>query len=205
MRALLLIDVQKDFLPGGSLAVAEGDQIVPIINACLRKFDLVVATKDWHPPKHESFASQHHGYAVGQQIDLHGLPQILWPDHCIQQTKGSEFSDDLQTSAIDHVAYKGDDPQVDSYSGFFDNDRRHATGLHDWLQAKGVAELYLAGLATDYCVKYTALDAIDLGYRVWLIVDACRGVDLSPGDVNAALEEMKAHGVTLIQSADIAP
>ncbi|EAQ76976.1 bifunctional nicotinamidase/pyrazinamidase [Blastopirellula marina] len=204
MRALLLIDVQNDFLPGGSLAVAEGDQIIPIINACLRKFDLVVATKDWHPPEHESFASQHVGHAVGQQIDLHGLPQILWPDHCVQHSRGSEFSDDLQTAAIDHVIYKGDDPQIDSYSGFFDNDRRHATGLHAWLQAKGVTELYIAGLATDYCIKYTALDAIDLGYRVQLIVDACRGVDLSPGDVNAALKEMEAHGVKLIQSADIA-
>ncbi|PQO45780.1 bifunctional nicotinamidase/pyrazinamidase [Blastopirellula marina] len=203
MRALLLVDVQNDFLPGGSLAVTDGDKIVPVVNEVLEKFDLVVATKDWHPDDHKSFASQHFGRDVGEQIDLHGLSQVLWPDHCVQQTAGSEFSSDLDAAAIDHVIYKGDDSHVDSYSGFFDNGRRHATGLHDWLQAKGVTELFIAGLATDYCVKFTALDAIELGYRVSLITDACRGVDLNPGDVDAAIKQMEASGVVMIKSEDI--
>lgn len=203
MRALLLVDVQNDFLPGGSLAVAEGDQIVPVINDCIDRFDVVVATKDWHPAEHESFASQHFGSEVGDQVDLHGLPQILWPDHCVQHSAGSEFAAELDAAAIDHVIYKGDDPQVDSYSGFFDNDRRHATGLHAWLQAKGVTAVYVAGLATDYCVKFTALDAIDLGYQVYLITDACRGVNLQSGDVTAALKQMEASGVVLVNSTEI--
>ncbi|TWT29983.1 bifunctional nicotinamidase/pyrazinamidase [Blastopirellula retiformator] len=203
MRALLLVDVQNDFLPGGSLAVPEGDQIIPVISDCIDRFDVVVATKDWHPAEHESFASQHFGQAIGDQIDLHGLPQILWPDHCVQHSAGSEFAENLDAAAIDHVIYKGDDPQVDSYSGFFDNDRRHATGLHAWLLAKGVTAVYVAGLATDYCVKFTALDAIDLGYQVYLITDACRGVNLQPGDVTAALKQMEASGVVLVNSTDI--
>ncbi|MCC9609228.1 bifunctional nicotinamidase/pyrazinamidase [Blastopirellula sp. JC732] len=203
MRALLLVDVQNDFLPGGSLAVADGDQIVPVINEVMGKFDLVVATKDWHPAEHESFASQHEDHEIGHEIDLHGLPQILWPDHCVQQSEGSEFPPELDAATIDHVIYKGDNPQVDSYSGFFDNDRRHDTGLNAWLQGKKVTDVYIAGLATDYCVKSTALDAIALGYRVYLIADACRGVDLQPGDVTAAIEQMEASGVVLVNSKEI--
>lgn len=201
MNALLLIDIQNDFLPGGALAVPEGDQIVPVVNAIQPRFDLVVATQDWHPADHGSFARQHADRAVGEVIDLHGLPQILWPAHCVQETQGADFPPALDRSRWARIFQKGTDGEIDSYSGFYDNGHRKATGLGDYLRAQGVTEVYLAGLATDYCVKFTALDARQLGFRTHLIADACRGVNLQAGDVERAIAEMEAAGVEITRSA----
>ncbi len=202
MKALVMVDVQNDFCPGGALPVAEGDQVIPVINELQKRFDLVVATQDWHPPDHLSFAANH-DKAPGEIIDLNGSPQILWPVHCVQGSPGAEFVAGLETSRIQEVFRKGTDKQVDSYSGFFDNDHRHATGLGDYLKAQGVDEIYIAGLATDYCVKFSALDARRLGLKTSVVVDACRGVELQPGDVQRALEEMQQAGVQIVRSGDV--
>jgi len=203
MNALILVDIQNDFLPGGALAVEDGDAILPVANRILPRFDLVVATKGWHPAGHLSFASSHPGKSVGDVIELQGLPQVLWPDHCVQGTDGAEFAGELDVDRIDRVFEKGTDRQVDSYSGFFDNDRRHATGLGDFLRERGVSDVYIMGLATDYCVKFTALDAADLGFATHLILDGCRGVELQSGDIDRAVQEMKAAGVKVIASDDV--
>src|SRR3954471_16624788 len=202
MNALILVDIQNDFLPGGALAVPEGDAVIPIANQLQEsgRFDLIIATQDWHPADHGSFAANHAGRAVGDVIDLNGLPQILWPVHCVQETHGAAFADGLATMKIERVFTKGTDPAIDSYSGFFDNGHRKSTGLGDYLRARGVTDVYVSGLATDYCVKFTALDARQLGFITWLIEDASRGVNLKPGDVGRAVEEMRAAGVVVIDS-----
>jgi nicotinamidase/pyrazinamidase len=197
MNALILVDIQNDFVPGGVLAVPEGDRIVPIVNRLQDRFELIVATQDWHPADHGSFAANHIGKNPGDVIELNGLPQILWPVHCVQGSKGAEFAPGLHRERWDRVFVKGADAGVDSYSGFFDNGHRQATGLGDYLREKGVTDVYVAGLATDYCVKFTALDALELGFRTHLIEDACRGVNLHPGDVQKAIEEMKTAGVQI--------
>jgi nicotinamidase/pyrazinamidase len=199
-EALILIDIQNDFCPGGALAVPDGDAVIPVANAVMPAFSLVIATQDFHPPEHLSFASNHEGREVYEGIDLDGLPQVLWPDHCVQGTPGVELHEDLHVELIQRVVQKGTDPNIDSYSGFFDNGRRKATGLDNILKIEGVSDLYLMGLATDYCVKWTALDAVRLGYRVHLIVDGCRGVGLSPGDVEMALKELRDKGVEQLTS-----
>ncbi len=155
----------------------------------------MVATRDFHPPGHESFASAHEGRSVGETIVLHGLEQVLWPDHCVQGTSGSELVAALDEGRIDAVFEKGTDPEVDSYSGFFDNARRHDTGLDAWLRVRDVAEVFIAGLATDYCVAATALDAASLGYETTVVVDGCRGVELAVGDVDRAVDRMRRGGV----------
>ncbi|RMG03373.1 MAG: bifunctional nicotinamidase/pyrazinamidase [Planctomycetota bacterium] len=203
MRALILVDIQNDFCPGGALPVPEGDQIVPLVNRLQPCFDLVVATQDWHPADHGSFVTQHPGKKVGDVVELGGLPQILWPPHCIQHTKGAEFHPALGTQAVVRVFQKGIDRDIDSYSGFFDNGRRRATGLDTFLREQKVDELYVCGLATDYCVKFTALDAVELGWSTFVIADASRGVDLQPGDVKAALDEMRARGISIVRAWDI--
>lgn len=203
MEALLLVDLQNDFLPGGALGVLEGDQVIPVANRVQEYFDIVIATADWHPPGHGSFASSHPGCKAGDVIELSGMPQVLWPDHCVQHTEGAEFSPHLNTGKIDKVIYKGMDPEIDSYSGFFDNGRQKATGLETYLRDQKVDTVYVMGLATDYCVKYTALDAVSLGYRTWLIEDGCRGVEVAEGDVERALAEMKAAGVRVVKSGDL--
>lgn len=203
-RALLLVDIQNDFMPGGALAVPDGDAVVPVANALIPKFDLVVATRDFHPPGHESFASQHEGKAPGEIIELHGLEQVLWPDHCVQGTPGSELVDALDTDAITAVFPKGTDPSVDSYSGFFDNGQRHDTGLGDWLKERDVESVWVLGVATDYCVKFTALDAAKLGFRTFLVEDGVRGVNLQEGDDARAIEAMKAAGV-LVTTSEAVP
>jgi nicotinamidase/pyrazinamidase len=197
MKTLLLIDIQNDFLPGGALAVAQGDEVVPRANVLAAQYRLVVATQDWHPAGHKSFASEHPGRRVGDVIDLGGVAQTLWPDHCVQGTHGAKFAAQLNASRIEHVIQKGTDLAIDSYSGFFDNARRKATGLEAYLRARGVEEIHLAGLATDYCVKFTALDGVELGFRVTLLSDAVRGVELAPGDGDRAIEEMRAAGVVI--------
>ena len=196
MKALILVDIQNDFCPGGALPVKEGDKIVPMVNKLQEKFDLIVATQDWHPKDHKSFASNH-GKKPGEVIDLNGLEQILWPDHCVQGSMGAEFVPGLRTEKIARIFQKGTDPEIDSYSGFYDNGHRKATGLGDYLKTKGVTEVYVVGLATDYCVKYTALDAVQVGFRTHVIKEATRGVNLKKGDVDRALEELKSHGVIM--------
>ena len=205
MRALILVDIQNDFLPGGALPVPEGDQVVPVANRLMQQFDLVVATQDWHPADHGSFASGHPGQNSGDVIELAGLPQILWPDHCVQDTPGAEFTAELQTGRIIRVFPKGTDRAIDSYSGFFDNAYRKATGLADFLKEKGATDIFVLGLATDYCVKFTALDARQLGFQTTLVQDGCGGVNLQPGDVSRALDEMRAAGVRIANSGDVVP
>jgi len=203
MNALILVDIQNDFLPGGALAVPSGDQIIPVVNRLQPRFDLVVATQDWHPTNHGSFAANHPGRTPGEIITLAGLPQILWPTHCVQETAGAEFAPTLDRKTWDRVFVKGTDLNIDSYSGFFDNGHRKATGLAEYLQDRGVTQVYVAGLATDYCVKFTALDAVAQGFQTYLISDACRGVNLQPGDVDRAIDEMKQAGIHIIDSGKI--
>jgi nicotinamidase/pyrazinamidase len=197
VNALILVDLQNDFMPGGALPVADGDKVVPLVNALQKRFDLVVAAQDWHPANHASFAAHHVGKKPGDLITLNGLPQILWPVHCVQNTPGAAFHPALDTKLIARVFQKGTDASVDSYSGFFDNGRRNATGLGEYLKERGVTDVHVCGLATDYCVRATALDAVSLGFRTHLIGDACRGVDLKPGDVARAIQEMQSAGVLL--------
>ncbi len=203
MRVLIIVDVQNDFCPGGALAVEGGGLVVPVINRILPAFDAVVATQDWHPLNHASFAANHAGRLPGEIIELNGLPQVLWPVHCVQESPGANFHPELDVSGLDAVFRKGQDPAVDSYSGFFDNGRLHATGLGEWLHARGATQLYLCGLATDYCVKWTALDARGLGFDSYVIADATRGVNLAPGDSELAFAEMQVAGVGVIQSANV--
>ncbi len=203
MKALLLIDLQIDFCPGGALEVPGGNEVVPIANDLMEKFDLVVATQDWHPANHGSFAANHLWRKPGQIIDLNGLPQVLWPIHCVQESFGAEFVPSLNTAGIHKIFHKGTDPTIDSYSGFFDNGHRKATGLGDYLKEQGVTEIYIMGLATDYCVKFSALDGAELGFKTHLIEDGCRGIDLEPGDIDKAKRAMQAVGVTILQSSDL--
>ena len=205
MRALVLVDLQYDFLPGGALQVAHGDDTLAVARRMIRRFDLVVATQDWHPRDHGSFAANHPGTQPYQVIDLHGLPQTLWPVHCVQGSRGAELHDSLDRGRITHVFRKGTDPTVDSYSGLYDNGRRKSTGMAEWLREHGVTELYVLGLATDYCVKFTALDARTDGFDVWLIEDGCRGVELASGDTDRAIAAMREAGITIVESGDIGP
>jgi nicotinamidase/pyrazinamidase len=183
MNALILVDIQNDFCPGGALAVKDGDEIVPVVNKLQKRFSLVVATKDWHPVDHSSFS--------------------IWPPHCVQESSGAEFVKELETNSIARVFLKGTDQLIDSYSGFFDNEHRRATGLGDYLKERGVTEIFIAGLATDYCVKFTALDAVMLGFKTSIVIDACRGVEVHPGDTLRAVKEMQAAGVQVINSSEL--
>ena len=201
-QALILVDIQNDFIPGGALAVPEGDRIVPIANRIMDRFDLVVATQDWHPANHGSFASQYPQRQVGEFIDLNGIRQILWPDHCVQHTSGAEFVDDLDMRRVEHVFQKGTDPGVDSYGGFFDNDHRIATGLDDFLKNARVADITVVGLATDYCVKATVLDALELAYRVSVVLEGVRGVEVQEGDSERAIEDMAVAGARMVHVTD---
>ena len=195
MNALILVDIQNDFLPGGALAVPDGDVVISAANHLMQYADIIVATQDWHPPDHGSFAANHPGRALFETIDLHGLPQTLWPVHCVEDTPGAAFAESLDVARIEKVFRKGTRAEIDSYSGFHDNGRRHSTGMADWLRGRGVNGVTICGLATDYCVKFTALDAIPEGFHTTLALDACRGVNLQPGDVERAIQEMKQRGV----------
>jgi len=201
MRALLIVDVQNDFLPGGSLEVPGGAAVISVINSLQDNFDLVVATQDWHPSDHGSFASNHEGKEPMEKTQLNGLEQILWPDHCIQESKGAEFPEDLETKKIEAIFRKGMDNGIDSYSGFYDNGHKKSTGLADFLKGRNVVDLYVTGLAGDICVNYTVLDALKEGFKTKLIIDATRPVDEQ--DFKEAVENMKAKGADIIQSEDI--
>jgi nicotinamidase/pyrazinamidase len=198
--ALILVDLQNDFLPGGALAVPDGDAVIPIANQVQQAFDLIVATQDWHPRDHGSFAANHPGKKIGDVVDLSGLPQILWPVHCVQNTRGAEFVAGLRTNRITMVFRKGTDPGIDSYSTFFDNAHRRSTRLADYLRGQGVREVAILGLATDYCVKFSVLDARELGFDVRVIEDGCRGVNLKPSDAADAIEEMRRAGAAIVTS-----
>lgn len=198
MKALILIDIQNDFLPGGALAVAAGDAIIPVCNAVQQHFELVVATQDWHPAGHKSFASSHNGKALFQTIDLNGLEQVLWPDHCVQGTPGADFSPLLEANKIETIFRKGTDPEIDSYSGFYDNGHRKSTGLAHYLKGKGITEVYVAGLAADYCVYFTAKDALAEGFETYIIEDATRAIRTE--GFEAAKKDFVQKGGRLIQS-----
>ncbi len=195
-RALIVIDVQNDFCPGGALAVAGGEQIVAGINAIMSDFDAVVLTQDWHPHQHSSFASSHSDAAPYSVINMPYGPQVLWPDHCIQGTQGSEFHADLHTQAADLIIRKGYNPAIDSYSAFFENDKTTPTGLEGYLRIRGITDLTMVGLATDFCVNFSAVDAANLGFDVTVREDLCRAIDMD-GSLAAARAGMQAAGVAL--------
>ena len=199
--ALILVDLQPDFLPGGPLGVPEGDTILPTVVALAGVFDTVVATQDWHPPDHGSFAANHEGHAPGEVIQLDGLDQILWPTHCVAGTPGAELLPQIRELPLAAVFRKGTDPRIDSYSGFFDNGRRASTGLDKWLEERDITDVAICGLALDYCVKFTALDAIDLGLQTTLIRDATRAVNLQPGDGERAVEAIREAGGEIVDSS----
>ena len=201
MNALILVDIQNDFVTEGALAVSEGETIIPLVNKLQQKFDLIVATQDWHPATHGSFAANHIGKKPGEQIDLDGLNQILWPVHCVQDSEGAAFVPELNLQKIAKVFTKGTDEKIDSYSGFFDNGHRKATGLGSYLKEKGVEEVYVVGLAADYCVKFTALDAHELGFKTTVFSDATKGVNLQKEDTEKAFEEMKSKGIEIVEGA----
>ena len=193
-QVLLVIDVQNDFCPGGALAVAGGDEVVPVINALMDRFAQVVLTQDWHPGGHSSFASSHPGCAPFATITMPYGAQTLWPDHCVQGTRGAALHPMLRTDRADLVIRKGFRPEIDSYSAFYENDRRTPTGLAGYLRERGLTRLVIAGLATDYCVYYSAIDARRLGFEVTLVESACRAIDLQ-GSLDAAWQAMAAAGV----------
>ena len=203
MRALILVDLQNDFCKGGALEVKNGDAAIPIANLLMPKFDIVVATQEWHPANHGSFAANHLWRKPGQEIDLLGLQQVLSTLHCVQNSFGAMFHKALNTEGVYKIIQKGTDPKVDSYSGFFDNGRRKQTDLHDYLSSKDVNAVYVMGLTTDYCVKFTAMDSVSLGYKTYLIEDGSWGMNLTEGDAAKAILEMKKVGVKIIQSSEI--
>lgn len=204
-RALLLVDLQNDFCAGGTLAVPEGDSTIDIANELIAQFasrgDAIVASQDWHPANHGSFASVQ-GTAPYTTGELDGLAQTWWPDHCVQGSEGAQLHPLLNAQEIDAVFHKGENPIVDSYSAFFDNGHRQNTGLDAWLRKREISELIVLGLATDYCVKFTVLDALNLGYQVTVIAEGCRGVNLHPQDSLMAFQDMSAAGALIMTLAD---
>mgnify|MGYP000247228971 FL=1 len=205
MKALLLVDIQNGFCPGGNLPVPEGDKVVPVANRLIEEggYDVIVASQDWHPANHGSFASQHPGRQPFEMGELCGQPQMLWPDHCVQGTADAEFHPDLDIDAIDYIQQKGENPAIDSYSAFRDNDKAAITGLAGYLRAQQIKELDICGLATDYCVRFSALDALEMlpGMQICFIEDASRGID--PKGVKAAIEEMREKGIGIVKSRQI--
>lgn len=198
-----MVDLQNDFCGGGSLAVPGGDEVIPLANEAQNHFDLIIATQDWHPQNHTSFASTHPPHKPGEVIMLGNLQQILWPDHCIQNSKGAEFHPMLDTHKIKKIFHKGVNTKIDSYSAFFDNAHQRSTGLGEYLRNEQVEDIYIMGLATEYCVKYSTLDAVHLGFNVHVIEDACRGVELNAGDIRAALDQMRTAGADLVKVKDL--
>lgn len=199
--AFIIVDIQNDFLPGGSLAVAGGKEIIPTVNLLQKYFNLVVATQDWHPEDHKSFASNHIDQKEFAVIDLNGNEQVLWPDHCVQATEGAAFSSELEDRKIEAVFRKGMDREIDSYSGFYDNGRKKNTGMAGYLKDRKISKLYICGIAADFCVYYTAIDGIDLGFEVFIIEDAVRAIDQD--GYHVAMDDFLRKGGKLIQSNQI--
>jgi nicotinamidase/pyrazinamidase len=200
--ALLIIDCQRDFCPGGALAVTGGHEIMPLIHDLQSRFAHVILTQDWHPADHSSFASQHKGLAAFQTVAMDYGLQVLWPDHCVQGSRGAEFHEGLDTTRAELILRKGYARGVDSYSAFFENDKRTRTGLEGYLRERGIGTLYLCGLATDYCVAFSALDARKLGFETHVVMDACRAIDLN-GSLAAQMQAMRQAGVGLINCGEI--
>lgn len=199
MRALLIVDMQNDFCPGGALPVPEGDAIVPLINQLADRFDHVLQTQDWHPARHQSFASQHDGHDPYDTIEMPYGPQVLWPDHCVQGTAGADFHPDLDTTASELIIRKGFRPEIDSYSAFFENDGETPTGLTGYLRERGIDTLFVCGLATDFCVKWSALDGRKQGFDVFVVEEATRGID-QDGSLAQAWKEMNEAGVQVVSA-----
>jgi nicotinamidase/pyrazinamidase len=199
-NALIVVDVQNDFCDGGALEVKKGNEVIPVINKLIKTqiFDFIIATQDWHPRDHKSFASNHKNKNIYDVIKLNGIEQVLWPDHCIQRTKGARFHNDLDLGKKYYVFKKGKNPNIDSYSGFYDNDHKTSTGLNEFLTKNKIIEVYITGLATDYCVKFTALDSVKEGYKTYIIKEAIRGVNINKDDSKKALKEMKEKGCKVI-------
>lgn len=202
MKALLIVDIQNDFCPGGALAVPEGDRIIPVVNRLSQEFDAVLQTQDWHPAGHSSFASSHSGKNPYDTIELAYGTQVLWPDHCVQGTKGAEFHPDLETLRTDVVIRKGFRKSIDSYSTFYENDQKTATGLTGYLKERGITELVVTGLATDFCVKWSVLDGLKEGFAITVVEDAVAGIDID-GSVDAAWSEMTKAGASVVRSEDL--
>ncbi len=200
---LLIVDVQNDFCPGGSLAVEYGDTIIPRINSLMHRFPLVVATKDWHPAGHVSFADSHPGSKPGDTVTHDGVEQQLWPSHCVQGTAGADFHADLDRKPLNLVLHKGTSVNLDSYSAFFENDHKTPTGLEGYLKTLGVSKVYIAGLAEDVCVRFSAEDAVACGFESFVIADCTRGVDIPKGSVQTARRSMQGKNVGYIQSTDL--
>jgi nicotinamidase/pyrazinamidase len=202
MKALLIVDIQNDFCPGGALAVPDGDAVVPVVNQLVEKFDHIIQTQDWHPAGHHSFASSHEGKNPYDTAELEYGTQVLWPDHCVQGTEGAEFHPELNTRKTQVIIRKGFRKPIDSYSTFFENDQNTVTGLAGYLKERGITELYAVGLATDFCVKWSVLDGIDQGFRMHVVEDAVRGIDLN-GSLEAAWQEMRGKGANIVSSKDL--
>lgn len=198
MHALIIVDIQNDFVPGGALAVPGGDEVIPLVNELQDSFGLIVATQDWHPAYHKSFASSHPGKKVFERVSLHGLDQVLWPDHCIQGTAGAALHKDLNLNRVEAIFRKGMDPEIDSYSGFYDNGYRKSTGLAGYLRERKVRKVYVVGLASDYCVFYTAKDAIKENFETYIIEDACRAINTEAFD--KAKDEILSIGGQIINT-----
>jgi nicotinamidase/pyrazinamidase len=201
MKVLVLVDIQNDFLPGGALPVPEGDLIIPVVNRLQPYFDLVVATQDWHPPGHKSFAGSHAGKKPFEIIDLHGLQQKLWPDHCVQGTAGADFPRQLAMNKAEVIFRKGTNPEIDSYSAFYDNGHRKSTGLADYLRGKNAEQVYLTGLAGDICVYFTGMDSLDEGFETVIMEDATRS--LSRDNFQKNMQAFTAKGGKVVQSDSI--
>ena len=198
MNTLIIVDIQNDFIPGGSLAVPFGDQIIPLVNELQESFNLVVATQDWHPQNHKSFASNHKDMKPFEKIMLHKMEQVLWPDHCVQGSRGAAFHSNLIMNKVEGIFRKGMDPEIDSYSGFFDNGNKKSTGLAGYLRERKVQKIFLCGLAADYCVAYTAKDALKENFKTYIIEDATRPID--PTGFEKAKNEIFSSGGQIIKS-----
>ena len=202
MEALILVDIQMDFLPNGNLEVPNGDKIIPIANQLMDCFDEIIATKDWHPANHSSFAANHPWRKPFQIMNLNGYEQTLWPMHCVQNTFGAEFPKSLNQEKIDKIIYKGTNPDIDSYSAFYDNLHLKQTDLDSYLKSKNIKNLFIIGLALDYCVKYTALDAIGLGYQVTIVEDGCMALDNKKESMDKLRDELKNQGIKFMKSKE---
>lgn len=200
--ALVLIDIQNDFCPGGALAVNQGDEVVEIANKIQEQFKIKIITQDWHPDTHKSFASNHEGKDPLSMVEMFYGQQVLWPDHCIQGTEGSKFHAKLITDNADLIIRKGFRPEIDSYSAFFENDQKTPTGLDGYLKSRGINKIYLCGLALDFCVYFSAIDGVKLGYNVTVIKDACRAIDLN-NSLENSLNDMKSKGVKLLSTSEL--
>ena len=199
-KALIIVDVQNDFCEGGNLEVRDGSKVIPFINKIQESnhYDLIVATRDFHPKNHKSFASNNPGKKIGELGELNGCPQVMWPDHCVQGSSGSEFHKDLHKNHINKTFTKGTNPEVDSYSAFYDNDHKVSTGLAEWLRSRHVTDIEVVGLALDYCVKATALDALEEGFKTSVLLEGTKAVNLTSGDDQVAIEDLKRAGVRIV-------